>query len=663
MKTLLTTTSLLALLGLGAPAHAQPATDPSDPPVATSREAAPEAAVVDPLTVTASRSGAALPASLTGSSVTVIDAQALQERQTRIVSDVLRDVPGVAVSRSGGVGGFTQVRIRGAESNHTLVLIDGIEASDPFLGEFDFATLIADDVARVEVLRGQQSAIYGSDAIGGVIHYITASGRERQGLSGRTEAGSSGTYNGALRYGGVSGAFDYAVSGAWNRTNGTPAARAGIGDKDLDAENGAAAIKLGWQALPNLRLSAVGRYSHTDAQTDPQDFDFGSPTYGFVVDPRGDDGFTSRAWYGLVRGELSLLEGRWTQAATAQINDNRQDVREAGAVTSANTGRRTKASYDSTFRFGPQRFASSITLAADFEREDFRNIAVGGAAPTVANFKRKIDNTGVVAEYDLRAFDRFSFGAAVRHDENDRFQDADTYRLRGAFEATPALTLRAAAGSGIKAPTNFELFGFDPRSFVGNPNLKPERSEGWEAGADLKLLKDRVKLGFSYFDSELTDEIYTVFSPTFVSSPANRATLSKQHGVELFANAVLDGGWRIDLAYTYLDATENGLEEVRRAPHIASASLSWRPEGGRVGATLTVRYNGDQLDNNFTNLPLGPRVTLPEFWLVNLAGDYRLTDRVELYGRVENLFDQRYEEVFTTRAPGVAAYAGVRFRL
>ena len=662
MKTLLTATPLLALLGLAAPALAQPATDPSDPPVATAREAAPDAATVEPLTVTATRSGAALPASLTGASVTVIDAAALQARQTRLVSDVLRDVPGVAVSRTGPVGGFTQVRIRGGESNHTLVLIDGIEASDPFLGEFDFATLIADDVARVEVLRGQQSAIYGSDAIGGVIHYITASGRERQGASGRAEVGSFGTYNGALRYGGVSGNFDYALSGAYNRTNGTPAARQGIGDKDLDAENAAAAIKLGWQALPNLRLSAVGRYSHTDAQSVPQDFDFRSRTYGFAIDPRGDDGYTSRAYYGLVRGEMSLLDGRWTQAAVAQINDNRRDVRNAGVVTSANTGQRTKASYDSTFRFGPARFASSVTLAADFEREDFQNLAVRGAA-SAANFKRRIDNTGLVAEYDLRALDRFSFGAAVRHDDNDRFDDADTYRVHGAFEATPALTLRAAAGSGIKAPTNFELFGFDPRSFVGNPNLKPERSEGWEAGADLKLLKDRVKLGFSYFDSELTDEIYTVFSPTFVSSPANRATLSKQHGVELFANAVLDGGWRIDLAYTYLDATENGLEEVRRAPHIASANLSWRPEGSRVGATLTVRYNGDQLDNNFTNLPLGPRVTLPEFWLVNLAGDYRLTDRVELYGRVENLFDQRYEEVFTFRTPGVAAYAGVRFRL
>lgn len=607
--------------------------------------------------VTGTRSLDGVAEALSGSSVTILDAQQLEQRQTRLISDVLRDVPGVAVSRSGGVGGQTQVRMRGTEANHTLVLIDGIEASDPFQGEFDFASLIADDVARIEVLRGQQSAIYGSDAIGGVIHYITASGAERQGFSGRIEGGSFGTASSALRYGGVSGAFDYALSAAWNRTDGTPSAREGIGTRNLAADNRALSGKITFTLAPNFRLRAVGRYSRVEAETNPQDFDFTSPTYGFVID--GDDDFTSRALYGLVRAELDLLDGRWTHALTGQINDNIRETRTGDALTSVNDGQRLKAAYDTTFRFGTDRVAHALTGAVDYERERFRSRAVGIPAGP-ANAERTTENVGLVAQYDLTVGSRFAFGASVRHDDNDRFQNATTWRVRGSAEVIDGLRLRAAAGSGIKNPTNYELFGFDPSFFIGNPNLLPEESEGWEVGADLELAGDRIRLGATYFNSTLTNEIYTIFTPpAFIATPANRVTDSKQQGVELFANANF-GDWRIDLAYTYLDAEENGVEEVRRAPHIGSANLSWRPDGGRFGATLTARYNGEQLDNNFTNLPLGPRVTLDDYVLVNLSADFRVSGQFQVFGRVENLFDERYEEVFTYRAPGRAFTAGVR---
>src|SRR5258708_28140898 len=163
--------------------------------------------------ITASRIGGTRN-DLLGSSATILEPIDLQLRQTTIVSDILRDVPGVAVSRAGPLGQFTQVRIRGAEANHTLVLIDGIKASDPFFGEFQVETLIAEDVAKIEVLRGEQSALYGSDAIGGVIHYITATGAEAPGMRGRIEAGSFGTVNGSLREARVVGALGYPKSGA-----------------------------------------------------------------------------------------------------------------------------------------------------------------------------------------------------------------------------------------------------------------------------------------------------------------------------------------------------------------------------------------------------------------------------------------------------------------
>jgi len=226
MRSLVCTSALIAG-SVAAPAIAQ-----SD-----SVQLADQATIV----VTGTRSTTPIRIDQSGSSIAVLDDQALDLRQTRAVSDILRDVPGVAVSR---VAGQTQVRLRGTEGNQTLVLIDGIEVSDPFVGEFDFGTLVADDRARIEVLRGQQSAIYGSDAIGGVIQYISPTGRDAPGISGRVEGGSFGTVNGAARIAGVAGSLDYALSGTVNSTDGTPNARGGR--RDLSNDTGALSLKSTW---------------------------------------------------------------------------------------------------------------------------------------------------------------------------------------------------------------------------------------------------------------------------------------------------------------------------------------------------------------------------------------------------------------------------------
>jgi vitamin B12 transporter len=609
----------------------------------------------DDVVVTGSRATGGTPADQLGASITVLDSEALERRQTRVVSDILRDVPGIQVSRAGAVGGITQVRMRGGESNHTLVLIDGIEASDPFQGEFDFAQLIADDVARIEVLRGQQSALYGSDAIGGVIHYITASGAERPGFSARADYGTDDTLSAAARAGGIAGAFDYAVSGAYNRTDGYPVAVGG--SRDIGAETVTGSAKANLVLANNLRLRAVARYTHTDADS----LDTSPDTFAPID---GTGGYTNRAWLGLVRAELDLLDGRWTHAATAQITDNRRatyDGATGRTRTSANEGRRLKGSYDTSLTLGEVSAQHRITLAADFERETFRNLPP--AYPQPLSTTREFENTGLVAEYRFSAGDRFSLGGAVRHDANDRFGDATTYRASASVRVTGPLRVRGAYGTGIKNPTPFELYGYsnDASEFVGNPNLIPEKSRGWEAGADLVLAADRVRIGATWFDSRLKNEIYVAFSPTFVGSPANRTTDSTQHGLELFLAARLDDRLRVDAAYTHLKARENGSEEIRRAPDIASLNVTWTPVD-RFSVTATARYNGRTFDSNFTTLPVGPRVRLDDFTLVNLAGEVRITDRLTAFGRVENLLDEDYTEVFGYRTPGRTGAIGLRAR-
>lgn len=611
------------------------------------------ASSAEEIVVTASRAQGGLTRAQLGGSVTLLQPLDLRLRQTRTVSDVLRDVPGISVSRLGGVGGQTQVRLRGSESNHTLVLIDGLEASDPFQGEFDFSALIADDVARIEVLRGQQSALYGSDAIGGVINYLTVSGTEAPGARGRIEAGSFGTTEGALRIAGADGALDYVISAGHRRTDGTPNSR--FGSRDLGAENTALSGRLVYELSPNLKLRAIARYLKAEADVNDQDFAWGSPTYGYVID--SDDSSAIEQLYGLVGADLDLMEGAWSHSLTLQSMDASRDGFSGGARDSGNEGNRVKLSYVSSYRFGMEGVFHNLTGAIDWKREKFRNSGPG-LSPAQA-LERQIENTGLVAQYDLAIGDHIGFGAAMRYDENERFRNATTYRVHASYLFESGARLHAAGGSGIKAPGFYELFGFDPDGFIGNPDLKAERSHGWEAGIEQTFLDGRVRLDATYFDTRLEDEIYTDFSNWPISTAANRDTVSKQRGVEVSAEALIGDAWRVHAAWAWLDAEEGGQEEVRRPPHIGSLNLSYVDPSDAFSATLTVRYNGETLDNNFTSTG-GPRVTLPAFTLVNAGGDVRLNEGVRLFARIENLFDETYEEVYTYRAPGRAAFVGLR---
>ena len=633
------------------PAHAwaQPSSS-SDEPV-TTVDAFTD---VEALVVTASRSGEAVSVAATPASITVLPPRALQERQVRDVSDVLRDAPGVAVSR---VPGSTQVRLRGAEANHTLVLIDGIEASDPYAGEFDFGLLSADESARVEVLRGQQSALYGSDAIGGVIHYITSTGAEAPGLRGRVEAGSFGAVNSALRYGRAAGGLDTALSLTARRSEGTPNARGG--ERELGSDSVSLSGKTTWAPTDVLRVQAVARLHRSDADFNNTEFDPASPNFGLVIDSPGSHVETDAA-YARLRGELDVLDGRWRHALEAQVADTERRGFDFDQPSYGSDGRRTKLSYETTFAVNGSRAEQRFTGAVDAERETFRNADPSGFA---FSGEREVETVGVVGQYELTLDERLSATASLRHDAADLFEDATTYRLGASYRFDNGLRLRAAAGSGIKNPGFFELFGFINGRYIGNPDLKPERSEGFELGVE-RTFAGRITAGAVYFDNRLQDEIFTIFpAPAFVAVPANRTTESEQKGVETFLNARLGGGWSADFAYTSLRARENGEREVRRADAIASLAVTWRDPGERGGLTVVARYNGEQDDLAFTDPSFTPvRVRLDEFLLVSLNGDFVLTPRVSLFGRVENLLDEDYEEVFSFVAPGRAAYAGLRAR-
>ncbi len=607
------------------------------------------------LIVTASRSGISVPQNRLGSSVTVLDASMLAERQTRDIADILRDVPGLAVNVSPGL---TQIRMRGAEANHTLVLVDGIEVSDPYYGEFDFGSLIVDDGARIEVLRGQQSALYGSDAIGGVVHYMSGSGRDAPGVSLRTEAGSFGSVNSAARWAGVEQRLDYALTASVNTRDGTPNSR--NGSRKLGKDALTTGLKLSYGLNDHLKLTAVGRYGTVEEDINNSDYDPSSRTFGYIVDSAGTY-YRNSALYGLVRADWSGMDGRWTQALTLQAADTDRKGYSRDRRTSGDQGKRQKGSYETSLLLGSGSVQDRLTFAVDQEREQFRNTDPSGFAFTGT---KRLNNTGIVAMIDHMVGDSLAIGASLRRDLNDQFADTTTYRVQGSYQALADTRLHAAVGSGIKNPGFYELYGYMNGRFIGNAALKPERSEGWEFGFEQALFDRALTLDITHFDSRLKDEIYTTYpAPTYVATPANRKTNSTQQGVELTAAARLAQDWQLNGAFTWLKAREVGLEEVRRPANIGSLALSWRHPSQVGGVTLVARYNGQQTDVAYTDPSYVPvRARLKAYTLVNLNGDYALSPAIKLTARVENLTDQTYEELFSFRGRGRAAFVGISTR-
>ncbi|WP_027442878.1 TonB-dependent receptor plug domain-containing protein [Erythrobacter cryptus] len=634
-----------AALGWAAPAWAEEAADKE---VAREGEAA-NAAEAEDILVSASRLDALPLARFTGSAL-VITADQLEDRQTRDIADILRDVPGVAVA---GVPGQTQIRLRGSEANHVLVLVDGIEVSDPFAGEFDIGTLQAEPGARLEVLRGPQSALYGPDAIGGVVAYHSASGRALPGLAARLEGGTQGTINGALRYGAFGDNWDAALSAVLVSTDGQPNARGGQRDIGRDSYTlaGKGSVKLG----ETVTLRAAGRFIRTEGQFNDQDFNPASPSFGLVIDSPGTR-FTNEGVYALLGLRAEALGGRWTHDLSAQIADVTRDTFTPLGRASGSEGDRFKASYVSALALAD---AHNLTLAADYEVEGFRNTTPGGFAFTG---RREIEQVGLVGEYRY-ADEKIDFSAAIRHDFNDLFKDATTFRVGAGYRLTGTTRLRAAAGSGVKNPGFFELYGFVDGRFIGNPALRPEKSTGWEVGIDQQL-GESASLALTWFDSTLEGEIFTTFPPPdFTATPANRTTESRQRGIELALAARLGAGWSLDGAYTYLDAEENGVEEVRRPRHIASAALTWQAPGDAVSATLVVRHNGETPDVAFIDPSFVPvRVRLDDYTLVNLNARARLAQNIDAFARIENLLGEDYEQVFSFVSPGRSAVVGVEAR-
>jgi vitamin B12 transporter len=622
---------------------------------ASAQQTNPAGTAVELPQIVVSASQYPMDATRVGASVTVLSGEKLRESGVQTVADALRSVPGVSVTQSGGRGTLTEVRMRGGETNQTLVLIDGIEMSDVASGAFDFADLHVDDIERIEVVRGPQSGIYGSYAQTGVISIITLSGKglAKPVVSAKIEGGSMDTISGSASVRGANGPAYGSFTVSDYRTGGYNISRFGSerdGSKALTVTG-----KAGADVTSNFNIEGVMRYVDRSAQSDPQDFNWPpGPNYGLVVD--GNDRTTYGNFTGRLGATLKLLDGRWIQNANVKVYEDRTRYLSNDVVQFGADGKRTIFDYKSTFLFDTAIAGGehhTVSFLVEDRRENYDQLF--SATPYVKT------RLGMAGEYVLDLPTNTTLSGALRHDNNSAFADVMTWRLALSqrFPAAGA-RLHTSAGKGITDPSVYELFGSTFN--LPNPGLRPEQSIGWDAGVEKTWLDGRVMADVTYFSSNFTDkiELTSVGGGGFIY--VNGIGLAPRRGVEV-AGTVKPVHWLSMVAtYTYTDARDSfGNQEVRRPPHSASLNTTALFPDGKTKLTIGTSYNSTRKDFIFTPTDV-LRGDLASTTLVRANLSHDVTRWANIYLRAENLFNAHYEEVFSYRAPGFAAYAGLRLK-
>jgi vitamin B12 transporter len=594
------------------------------------------------LVVTATR--VPIPPEQSGSAITVIDREELEQRQIRIVADALRDVPGATVSRSGSLGNLTEVYLRGAETNQTLVLIDGVEVNHPDGGAFDFNSLLDLEVERIEVLRGPQSVLWGSSAIGGVINIVTKRADQPFQANARLEGGSFNTWNTAGSVGGRSERYDALLSGGWMQTDGWSAGSPWRGNSEDDgAKIGALLFKGSVRPMDDLELTLTERYTRNRTEFDAF---FGGDRKP-VVD--SNDRIDNRQNLLRLQGRYTLLGGAWEHLLGIARYDMDSTTNSEGSAPYDSESYSNQIDYQSNYFLNTGSTRHTFTLLLKDKKDEASNTYFA---------TNSVHNTGLAFQYGLGLDERLFLTAGLRRDFNDRFDDTNTYRLTAAY-LWPEFggRLHASYGTAVKNPTLTELFGFSG-DFKGNPNLQPEESQGFDIGWEQSLLDQRLKFDVTAFDNRI-DNIIVGAGRTVINLPGE----SRARGVEISASARLTPDLSSTLAYTFTDTKDTKGDELRRRPrHVASLGLNYRFID-RGNLNLTVRHTGDFVDTAFDEQTFETYlVPMKSYTVVNLAADYRLDDHWQFYGRVENLFDEKYEDVLGYSGTERGVYVGARYR-
>lgn len=600
----------------------------------------------DQIVITASR--APEPESQTAASVTIIDEDRIERLGEPLIPALLRLSPSVAVATSGPAGSFTELRIRGAEANHSLLFLDGIKINDPAAGdEPRFELLNADLASRIEIVRGPQSALWGSDAIGGVIAINGLA--DDPGYAVSAEGGSFGFLRGSGSGALVTDQASLAGAVGWQRATGINSVT-GPGDKD-GYRNLSGRLRGSWRPAENIEIggAAIGL-------TGRSEFDGFDPITSAHIDTL--DSSRNRLSAGRIWATVGEKASPWRgQVAVSLLGSSNRNFLANDEINQTKGARRSlSAQLNRHFITGP--LSNTLIAAVEDERETFhaRDTGFGG----FTNQDRSRDHRSITFEWrgETKAL---TGDVAVRRDMFNRFRDATSIRASVLTQVGDGFSVAGSYSEGIAQPTFFDLYGFFPNNFVGNPLLKPESSRGFEAS--LRYSRSSVSASLTAYRQRLHDEIVTVFPPpTFIGTTFNLDATSRRQGVEVELGWRVADRLRLSASYAYLDATEphsasgSQVRELRRPKH--SGSVAVDGASGRVTYGASIAYVGRHFDSR--DISPFDRVTLASYWLADARVSYALRPGMELFGRVANALNQTYQDVFTYRTEPRAVFVGVR---
>ena len=581
-----------------------------------------------------------------GSSLTVISADEIKKRQVLTVAEALRLVPGIDVINSGGLGRLTNVYTRGAGAGQTLVLVDMVEMNDPSdpTGAFDFSNLMADNIERIEVLRGGESSLYGSDAIGGVINIITKKGKGGPKLS---LSGQGGAYNTFKTVGTASGQIkdvNYALSASETQSHGFSAAETLWNNPERDLyRNTTVDGRLGWDVNKDLDVGASVRYNN--GVTGLDGYDSENPEHPFApVDILGYNQTTSEVY---TRGfsHLKLFDSFWEQTfAVAYSNTNRQT---SGSSYDYNnysyTGTKFKGDWQNILHVTSK---NDLMIGVEDEEDLFESLSTGIGE----NYSYNTQGYYITDHFAL--FDRSFTTASVRYTSNSQIGSLATYSFTEAVLIDEiGMKLKGNYGTGFKVPTLYEL-NAPPTEIYGvvylngNPNLKAETSNNWDIGFEQVFFNKQLQFGSTYFNNRFNNIIqYDAFSYENVST-------ATAEGAETFIQVQPLDVWTLRANYTY-DYTRN-LETNKQLVYRPQNKMNFETNyqlTPKINLNLVVIAVGEKLSY--------PDVNIPGYAIANLAGSYTVTKNIKLFSRIDNLLNKHYQEVYGYGTSGLAGFGGV----
>lgn len=607
------------------------------------------AAAPDEIIITGLRTPVAL--GEMASAVTVIDRAALDLRQSFQLADILRDVPGMTIARSGPVGSQAQVRMRGTEANHVLVLIDGVEANDPASGdEFLFEHLSALEVERVEIIRGPQSALWGSDAVAGVINIVTRQGAEGASGGGSFEGGANNTWRQSLRAGWGAEKWDFNAGVSRSESDGTNVSRFGSEDDGYELTTVQTRLSLMPNDTWDITLSA--RHVEAENETDPVDWILNLP-----VDGDRETQVNRSAVNVVARGTFDTWNHRFGISWFDSENESFVDR----VLDSTSNAQRLKVSLQSTIEV---KEGHRVTGALDYRETDFTQT---GTATLWGdpNQVQSIKDTGVVLDYVGAFTDALTVSGSVRFDDHSDYEDIATYKLGASYDLNERTRIRGSFGRGFKAPTFTDRFGFTADTFQGNPDLRPEVSDSVEVGIDYEARGSGAIWGITLFKARLEDEINGFyFDPdTFMFTAINKTGESRRHGGEVTLDAQLSDYVTLSANYTWTHSEEpddmGGYRaEIRRPEHSGAVSLTRVWDNG-VSMALNASLIGKADDLDFASWPARV-VTLKAYGLIGVTAQAPLNDQAQIYARIQKPTDDSYEDVYGFATPNIDFALGLR---